>query len=221
MSRDVCILSSGVANIASMAACLKRLGCTVSYAETAQDIADAPALAVPGVGTFGVAMQTLTDRGWTDALRARILSGQKTLMICLGMQILCAGSDESPGVAGLGVIDATVKKLNTQKLPVPQMGWNLMSPARLPPALSSPALSLHEGDYVYFANSYALPAVGLESLQADDGWQLSTFAYGDDAAYPYVAMLRRQGVMACQFHPELSGKAGEGLIQQWLEGALC
>jgi imidazole glycerol phosphate synthase glutamine amidotransferase subunit len=189
-----------------MAACLKRLGCTVSYAETAQDIADAPALAVPGVGTFGVAMQTLTDRGWTDALRARILSGQKTLMICLGMQILCAGSDESPGVAGLGVIDATVKKLNTQKLPVPQMGWNLMS---------------HEKDYVYFANSYALPAVGLESLQADDGWQLSTFAYGDDAAYPYVAMLRRQGVMACQFHPELSGKAGEGLISQWLEGASC
>jgi imidazole glycerol phosphate synthase glutamine amidotransferase subunit len=206
MSRDVCILSSGVANIASMAACLKRLGYTVTYAETAQDIADAPALAVPGVGTFGVAMQTLTDRGWTDALRARILSGQKTLMICLGMQILCAGSDESPGVAGLGVIDATVKKLNTQKLPVPQMGWNLMSP---------------EKDYVYFANSYALPAVGLESLQADDGWQLSTFAYGDDAAYPYVAMLRRQGVMACQFHPELSGKAGEGLISQWLEGASC
>jgi imidazole glycerol phosphate synthase glutamine amidotransferase subunit len=206
MIRDVCILSSGVANIASMAACLKRLGCTVSYAETAQDIADAPALAVPGVGTFGVAMQTLTDRGWTDALRARILSGQKILMICLGMQILCAGSDESPGVAGLGVIDATVKKLNTQKLPVPQMGWNLMSP---------------EKDYVYFANSYALPAVGLESLQADDGWQLSTFAYGDDAAYPYVAMLRRQGVMACQFHPELSGKAGEGLISQWLEGASC
>jgi imidazole glycerol phosphate synthase glutamine amidotransferase subunit len=206
MSRDVCILSSGVANIASMAACLKRLGCTVSYAETAQDIADAPALAVPGVGTFGVAMQTLTDRGWTDALRARILSGQKTLMICLGMQILCAGSDESPGVAGLGVIDATVKKLNTQKLPVPQMGWNLISP---------------EKDYVYFANSYALPAVGLESLQADDGWQLCTFAYGDDAAYPYVAMLRRQGVMACQFHPELSGKAGEDLISQWLEGASC
>jgi imidazoleglycerol phosphate synthase glutamine amidotransferase subunit HisH len=127
-------------------------------------------------------------------------------MICLGMQILCAGSDESPGVAGLGVIDATVKKLNTQKLPVPQMGWNLISP---------------EKDYVYFANSYALPAVGLESLQADDGWQLSTFAYGDDAAYPYVAMLRRQGVMACQFHPELSGKAGEGLISQWLEGASC
>jgi imidazole glycerol phosphate synthase glutamine amidotransferase subunit len=206
MSRDVCILSSGVANIASMAACLKRLGYTVTYAETAQDIADAPALAVPGVGTFGVAMQTLTDRGWTDALRARILSGQKTLMICLGMQILCAGSDESPGVAGLGVIDATVKKLNTQKLPVPQMGWNLISP---------------EKDYVYFANSYALPAVGLESLQADDGWQLCTFAYGDDAAYPYVAMLRRQGVMACQFHPELSGKAGEGLISQWLEGASC
>jgi imidazole glycerol phosphate synthase glutamine amidotransferase subunit len=206
MSRDVCILSSGVANIASMAACLKRLGYTVTYAETAQDIADAPSLAVPGVGTFGVAMQTLTDRGWTDALRARILSGQKTLMICLGMQILCAGSDESPGVAGLGVIDATVKKLNTQKLPVPQMGWNLISP---------------EKDYVYFANSYALPAVGLESLQADDGWQLSTFAYGDDAAYPYVAMLRRQGVMACQFHPELSGKAGEGLISQWLEGASC
>jgi imidazoleglycerol phosphate synthase glutamine amidotransferase subunit HisH len=127
-------------------------------------------------------------------------------MICLGMQILCAGSDESPGVAGLGVIDATVKKLNTQKLPVPQMGWNLISP---------------EKDYVYFANSYALPAVGLESLQADDGWQLCTFAYGDDAAYPYVAMLRRQGVMACQFHPELSGKAGEGLISQWLEGASC
>jgi imidazoleglycerol phosphate synthase glutamine amidotransferase subunit HisH len=122
------------------------------------------------------------------------------------MQILCAGSDENPGVAGLGVIDATVKKLNTQKLPVPQMGWNLISP---------------EKDYVYFANSYALPAVGLESLQADDGWQLSTFAYGDDAAYPYVAMLRRQGVMACQFHPELSGKAGEGLISQWLEGASC
>jgi imidazole glycerol-phosphate synthase subunit HisF len=85
-------------------------------------LSDGP-LIVPGVGAFGAAMAALRERGWDGQLRERVLAGKPTLAICLGMQILLEGSEEAPGVSGLGVASGQVVRFAGQGK-VPQMGWN-------------------------------------------------------------------------------------------------
>jgi imidazole glycerol phosphate synthase glutamine amidotransferase subunit len=160
------------------------------------DIEEADGVVLPGVGAFGAAMRKLNDSGWTEPLRARLAAGRPTLAICLGLQILCEASEESPGVKGLGVIPGVVRRFpNTVR--VPQMGWNLVEPEqspRLPPAGSA-----------YFANSYRLDA-------RPDGWSAAWSDYGGR----FIAMLARGPILACQFHPELSGAWGLDLLRGWL-----
>ena len=192
MTEPVYILPTGVANIASVRAALERAGRDVFEIASRDEIEAAPALVMPGVGTFGAAMQSLNEKCWIEPLRARLLKGKKTLAICVGLQVLCESSEESPGAQGLGIIPKSVQRLNPASLPVPQMGWNRVGNA-----------------YAYFANSYAICG------NAVKGWEVDCFHYGSD----YIAALRRGGVWACQFHPELSGRYGQDIIQQWLEVA--
>jgi imidazole glycerol phosphate synthase glutamine amidotransferase subunit len=151
----------------------------------------------------------MTELGGTsgpiaNALRARINAGLPTLCICLGLQLLATSSEESPGVQGLNILDVPVQKLRPNNLTVPHMGWNLVQP-------SSSNTILQPG-FAYFANSFAI--LDLTSLQAQ-GWSVAATTY--DA--PFAAAIQRQNVLACQFHPELSGSWGQSLVHRWLARA--
>ena len=128
-------------------------------------------------------------------MRDRIAQDRPTLAICLGLQLLCRSSAESPCVRGLGVVDADVDALRGAR--VPQFGWNDVTPA--------PGCSLVEPGFAYFANSYALRA-------APEGWAASMAKHGE----PFVAAVERGALLACQFHPELSGLWGDLLLRRWL-----
>lgn len=195
---EVCVVATGSANLASVLAALERLGVEVRLTDRASDVSGATRLVLPGVGAFGAAMRTLHERGLVEPLRERLMEGRPTLCICLGMQLLARESEESPGVRGLGVMNASVRRLEPgQGRRVPQLGWNRVE------CVGSAYLS---SGWAYYAHSYAL-------TETPAGWLGATTEYG----VRFCGAIERRGVLACQFHPELSGPWGAGVIRSWLE----
>jgi imidazole glycerol phosphate synthase glutamine amidotransferase subunit len=194
----VTVVPTGTANIASVAAAFRRLGTDLRPAESANEIRVADRLVLPGVGVFAAAMGHIDEHRWRRALVDRIQAGRPTLAICVGMQLLCEKSEESPGFSGLGVVRGTVTRL-PQDLTVPQLGWNRVTP-------DSGCRFLRPG-WAYFANSYRLGSV-------PGGWVGAKTQYGGG----FVSAMERGDVLACQFHPELSGEWGSDLLGRWLDG---
>ncbi|MBV71813.1 MAG: imidazole glycerol phosphate synthase subunit HisH [Myxococcales bacterium] len=193
---EVNILSTGVANVASVVAAFKRLNCKTKLISDAHAVTESPFLVLPGVGSFQSGMASLVDKGLVDALRVRISDGRPTLAICLGLQLLAEASEESPGVRGLSCIASTLTAFpNT--VASPQFGWNWLSNENAP--------VLGDGGYVYYANSYRM-------TECPDGWGSGWTEYGG----PFVGCLQKGAVVACQFHPELSGEYGSTILANWL-----
>jgi glutamine amidotransferase/cyclase len=134
-------------------------------------------------------------------LRAYLDSGRPFMGICIGMQVLCQGSDESPGVPGLGLIPAAVKKFKPGKS-VPHMGWNGLTTPQNGDVLVDGSASY------YFVHSFALPLTNETSKYA-----ASTTQYGNEV---FVSAVRFGNVFATQFHPEKSGQAGLAVLRAFL-----
>ncbi len=194
---SVLVVQTGVANTASVCAALARCGLTPELSADPERIAVCDRVVLPGVGSFGAGMAVLETQGIASAVRERAGQGRRTLAICLGLQLLARASEESPGVAGLGVVDATVTRFSDGTT-CPQFGWNRVSP----PGGSD----VIRPGFAYFANSYRIRT-------APAGWEAAMSEHGG----PFVAALWRAGVLACQFHPELSGSWGLGVIRRWAE----
>jgi imidazole glycerol phosphate synthase glutamine amidotransferase subunit len=194
---SVALISTGLANTASVAAALRRCGAEVRLTTDPVTVSDAAYVVLPGVGHFGPGAAALRATGLDQALRARVAAGRPTLAICLGLQLLCDGSDEAPGVPGLGLLPGQVRRLPNGK-PVPHLGWA--------PVEAGPGCRLLAGGAASFAHSYHLPA-------APPGWAAATSRWGA----PFVAAAERGRLLACQLHPELSGAWGQDLLQRWLD----
>jgi len=197
MTREVVVVGTSVANIASVLAAFRRLGADPVVSLDPRTVARAKRVVLPGVGAFGAAMSALRAARLDDVIAARARAGRPLLAICLGLQLLAEGSDESPGVAGLGVVPAIARRFPAG-VRVPQLGWNVVRPIE-------DARDVEVGP-AYFANSYRLDAI-------PEGWSGAIADYGG----PFVAALERASVLACQFHPELSGAWGASLIRRWWE----
>src|SRR3989442_55176 len=111
MARSVTIVDYGMGNLRSLGRALERAGATVTTSDDAGAIARADRLVIPGQGAFGQAMERLDVRGIRGALKEAIDGRRPVLGVCLGLQILYQGSEEAPGVAGLGVLQGVVKRL--------------------------------------------------------------------------------------------------------------
>jgi imidazole glycerol phosphate synthase glutamine amidotransferase subunit len=195
---DVTIIDLGIANRASVVNAFARLGVEHGFTRSADEVRAARRLVLPGVGAFGAGMLRLRRHGLVPAVRDAVERGTPTLGICLGFQLLCEASEESPGVSGIGVIAGRCTRLPPD-VRVPHLGWNAVR------APDGPSL-LVSGTAAY-ANSFAL-------REAPAGWTVSHTEYGA----PFIAAAERKRVLACQFHPELSGAWGMALLRRWLEG---
>jgi len=195
-SPRVTIISTGVANTASVAAAFRRLGADVELVDDPARVREASRVVLPGVGSFGTGMERLRSRGLADAVTDRVRDGRSLLAVCLGLQLLCESSDESPGVQGLGIVPARVERF-PEGVPAPQFGWNRVE--------SDPSCGIVRTGSAYFANSYRV-------IDPPPGWAVSVADHGGR----FVASMERGSVCACQFHPELSGTWGAEVLRRWL-----
>ena len=201
----VALVDYGAGNLRSVANALHELGVQPVIAGAPDALTDATHLVLPGVGSFGDCMAQLESRGLLPAIRAWVAAGKPYLGICLGYQILFDSSEETPGVAGLGIVPGTVRRFKqTPGLKIPHMGWNSVVPRN--PASGNWA-GLGAEPYFYYVHSY-FPAPENDDVIA------AVTTYGDDT---FAAAIELPNLLACQFHPEKSQDAGLRLIRNFLK----
>ncbi len=199
----IAVVDYGIGNLRSAEKALQHLGADARLTTEAAVVDRADAVVLPGVGAFGACMQALRASGLEAATKAAATDGRPFIGICIGMQMLFDGSDESPGVAGLCVIPGRVTRL-PNGVRLPQIGWNTLAIApgsKLCAHLPDPA-------WLYFVHSYAPePAdVAIVAAWADYGRR-------------FAAAIEAGPVWATQFHPEKSGAVGMRLMQNFVEAA--
>lgn len=201
---NVTLIDYGAGNLRSVANALCGIGLQPAIAARPEDLAGTTHLVLPGVGSFGDCMAQLASRGLLTAIRDWVNAGKPYLGICLGYQILFDASEETPGVAGLGLVPGTVRRFQqTPGLKIPHMGWNSVAP-RNPDRGRWAGLGAEP--YFYFVHSY-FPVPDEPAVIAAET------TYGDDT---FAAAIARPNLFACQFHPEKSQDAGLRLIRNFL-----
>lgn len=198
----VAVLDYGIGNLRSAQKALERVGANAQLTSDHGLIADADAVVLPGVGAFGACMVALRGQGLDEVAVAATSDGRPFLGVCVGMQMLFEGSDESPGATGLGVLPGRLRLLpDTVKRP--QMQWNLVDirrPSRVFAEIEDPV-------WMYFVHSYA--------ADSDDPSVIATCDYGG----PVAAAIERGSLWATQFHPEKSGSVGLDLLRGFVDAA--
>ena len=191
----IAVIDYDTGNLRSVANALHRLGAEFTITSSPEIILDADRVLLPGVGEASSAMQKLADRRLVETIR-RISA--PVLGICIGMQLLCAGSEEGDAEC-VGIFPNRVKRLKAPGLKVPHMGWDSIEDLRSPLFQG-----VDEGDYVYYVHSYA-PTVG--------GDTIATSTYGQE----FSAAIGRDNFFGTQFHPEKSASVGERILANFLK----
>lgn len=195
----IAVLDYGIGNLRSAEKALQRAGGDARLVTRPEEAATAAGVVLPGVGAFGRCMEALRDSGLDRAALDAVAAGTPFLAVCIGMQLLYDGSEESPGVHGLGILPGAVRAL-APGVKRPQMQWNRLQST----GPSSGILAgLGEEPWVYFVHSYAPDA-------SDD--VVATCDYGG----PVVAAVERGPVWATQFHPEKSGATGLQILANFV-----
>jgi len=191
------IVDTGCANLASVIYAFERLGVHTTISDDKNTIKRAERVVLPGVGSAPFAMKSINSKNLTPILRAL---EQPVLGICLGMQLLFETLQEGDQeTEGLGLVPGTIKKLDTQSLPAPHMGWNVLKNEIDDPLLEG----VENGDHVYFVHSYAAP-ISSNTLASSE--------YGSS----FSAVVRQENVWGCQFHPERSSKTGAQILKNFV-----
>ena len=200
MNEKIVIVDYGMGNLHSVNKALVKVGGNVTISSDPLIIASADKVILPGVGAFGDCMANINNYGLTQVLLNALNSGKPFLGICLGEQLLFEGSEEAPGVKGLGFFEGQVEKIRTT-FKIPHMGWN-----RLELKSPSPILNKAAGEFVYFVHSY-------HAVPKDKSIITSVCDYGTQI----TASVGRGNVQAVQFHPEKSSSVGIEILQAFKE----
>lgn len=199
----ISVIDYGVSNLGSMLNMLRKVGAQAQAVSTAEEVARAEKIILPGVGAFDNGMAALEARGLVEPLRRKALEDKVPLLgVCLGMQLLGRSSEEGR-MAGLGLVDAEARRFrfSGERAPkVPHMGWNVLAARR-----GSALLAGLDGlTRFYFCHSYHLAC-------GDPADVLATACYGAD----FVAMVEHGNVRGVQFHPEKSHRFGMALLHNF------
>ena len=199
----VAILDYGIGNLHSAHKGFEHAGADARLTADRGLIADAAGVVLPGVGAFAPCMAALGRTGLDEAATDAVGSGRPFMGICVGMQVLFAGSDEAPGTAGLGVFDRRVRWI-PGPVKRPQMQWNVLQRRRGHAMLDG----LDDPVWAYFVHSLAPEAPDRDDVVA-------TCDYGG----PVVAAVARDNVWAAQFHPEKSSRTGLRILANFVAAA--
>ncbi len=207
LSPHIAILDYGMGNLFSVLNACEKFGMEGKITSSREDVQNADAVILPGVGAFGDAMETLEKRGLTGLLKEVATSGKLLVGICLGMQILMTESFEFGHHLGLGLIRGKVVRFEKPVGPaghilkVPEVQWNqirIRAHNGGDPWSETMLAGVKEGEYMYFVHSYYC-------IPEDPDLVLSLSRYGN---IDYCSTIGKGNVFACQYHPERSGPAG-------------
>lgn len=199
----ITLLDYGAGNVRSVRNAVRQLGYEIVDVTSPNDILTAERLIFPGVGSFGSVLNSLRESNYVEALQQRILENKPFLGICVALQALFEGSEESPGVAGLGIIPGQIKRFPQSSLSVPQIGWNNLNLLK-----TSNTFARYNDEKLYFVHSYHAPVT-----ESNSDWALATTDYG----VPFVSAVEKGNVTAVQFHPEKSGQVGLTILETFLK----
>ena len=199
----IAIIDYDAGNIKSVEKALHYLGEETTVTRDPQTLLNADKVILPGVGSFGQAMENLHTYGLVPVIHEIVEKKTPFLGICLGLQILFERSEESPGVAGLGLLKGEILRIpDKEGLKIPHMGWNsihLQNGGRL-------FKGIPQESYVYFVHSYYLKAEEEEIVKATT--EYSTHIH---------ASVEKENLFACQFHPEKSSDLGLAILKNFAE----
>ena len=197
------IIDYDAGNIKSVEKALQYLGQENVVSRDPQVLLKADKVILPGVGSFGDAMENLKKYGLVPVIHEIVEKGTPFLGICLGLQLLFESSDETPGVKGLGILKGKILRIPPSPgLKIPHMGWNslhLEHNGRL-------FRGIEEQAYVYFVHSFYLKAAEEEIVKASTEYGVHIHA-----------SVEKDNVFACQFHPEKSGDVGLRILKNFVE----
>jgi glutamine amidotransferase len=197
----IAIIDYDMGNVRSVSKAFERVGSEAVVTRDPKSIADASHIVLPGVGAFKDCMRNLEEYGLISPIIKGIESGKPFLGICLGLQLLFEESDEFGVHKGLGVIKGRVERFkDSPGLKVPHMGWNEVKKEKDSALLEG----IKEGEFFYFVHSYY-------AVPSDRSVDLTTTSYGVD----FTSSVETGNVMACQFHPEKSQKAGLRVLKNF------
>ena len=204
----IAIVDYGLGNLFSVRNACEFVGLQAQITASKSEISKADGVILPGVGAFGSAMSALKKLDLVGPIREFSSADKPVIGICLGMQLLMTESFEHGWHEGLGIIEGSVIRLDSPK--VPNVGWSRVFRSSLgdsgedrtrdssDPWSKTPMANLKDGEYMYFVHSY-------HTIPKDTGVVVSTSSYGD---LEFCSMLRQSNTFGCQFHPERSGPQG-------------
>lgn len=198
----VAIIDYDAGNIRSVEKALQYLGQDVVITRDRETLLSADQVILPGVGSFGDAMEKLRNYGLETVIKEIVAKGTPFLGICLGLQMLFESSEESPGVKGLGLLKGKIRRIPAkQGLKIPHMGWNALAVKEGATLFKGIA----EHPYVYFVHSYYLLAQEEEDVAATTFYSTTIHA-----------SVEKGNLFACQFHPEKSGAVGLKILDNFM-----
>lgn len=199
----IAIVDYDAGNLKSVEKALRFLGAKTCVTRDFREIRSADALVLPGVGAFGVAMDRLKALELDKAICAFVQEGRKPFLgICLGLQLLFSGSEESEGVEGLSLLPGEIVRIpEGEGRKIPHIGWNSLTF----PAEGKLFQGLMREPYVYFVHSYYLRALDRQIVTAKT-------QYGP----ALDVSVEKENLFACQFHPEKSGRVGLTILRNFL-----
>ena len=198
----IAVVDYGIGNLRSAEKALQHVGADAGLTSAVREIERARAVVLPGVGAFGACMRALRAAGLEAATKSAATDGRPFLGICIGMQMLFDGSDETPGLTGLGVVPGRVSRL-PKTVRLPQMGWNTLDVT----AGSQLGAHLPDPAWLYFVHSYA------PEPERDDAVVVAWCDYGRR----FAAAIETGPLWATQFHPEKSGDVGMRMLRNFVE----
>jgi glutamine amidotransferase len=196
----VAVVDYDAGNTLSVTRALEKAGASVDLTPDPERVLAADAVVLPGVGAFGDCVRKLRDRGMDAACLDAFRSGKPFLGVCVALQVVFESSEESPGVEGLGLMPGRVVRFEGEGLKVPHIGWNELSLVR-----EHPVLEGLDGETFYFVHSYY-------PEPAEAGDVVGETEYGAR----FCSAAGRENLVAVQFHPEKSSRAGLKLYENFL-----
>lgn len=199
------ILDYDAGNLGSVTNAFRFLEIPARVVRAPEELRGISAMVLPGVGAFGDCLQNLRARGFDNSVKNWIDAGRPFLGICIGLQALYEGSEESPAVQGLGIFPGRVRRFAEQaELKIPQIGWNNVRQRQRDCPLFP---GVPDEAYFYFVHSYRADASGPEVAGVTE--------YSGE----FASVIWRDNVLAIQFHPEKSQKVGLMLLQNFADWA--